>query len=366
MLHLVKGLGAGGAERLVAGQVALGDRGRFTYDVAYLLPWKTRLVDEVRALGATVHCLDVSDERDVRWVRRLRALVRDGHYDVVHMHSPYVAGLARPALRALRGRPRLVYTLHNRVDSFRAPTRTLELATMALDDVDVAVSNDAAASLPPRLRRRTEVIHHGVDPAPLAVAAARRDATRAALGVAASDVLVVTVANLRATKDLPTLLRAAATVVSSAPEVRVALVGQGPLEGDLRALHDRLGLDERVVLLGGRDDVPALLAAADVFTLSSRYEGLPLALLEALSAGLPVVATRVGGIPEAVTDGVEGFLVPPADATALAAALLALVRDPARRAEMSAHARTRGASFDLAHAVAALEARYLAGPDDRG
>jgi glycosyltransferase involved in cell wall biosynthesis len=122
---------------------------------------------------------------------------------------------------------------------------------------------------------------------------------------------------------------------------RLAIAGRGEEEPRLRAQAATLGIGDRVHLLGFRDDVADILAAGDVFTMPSLSEGLPLALVEGMSFGLPVVVTRVGGVPEVVTDGVEGLIVPPSDAGALAAALEALLQDPARRQQMGAAARTR-------------------------
>jgi glycosyltransferase involved in cell wall biosynthesis len=360
VLHLLKGLGPGGAEHLVVGHVALGDRDAFDYSVAYLLPWKDALVAPARAAGAEVTCLDAPRAADPRWARRLRHLVRDSSIDLVHVHSPYVAGIARLALHPMSRRPRIAYTLHNRIDSFRRSTRAFDVATMPLDDLDLAVSANVRASLPARRQERFEVVRHGVDLAALDAVRDRRSAVRVALGLAPDAVVVCTVANLRHQKDHPTLLTAAAQVLARSPRVRFLVVGQGPLEAEVDALHDRLGLGDRVRLLGQRDDVPDLLAAADVFALSSRFEGLPVALMEALALGLPVVATDVGGIPEAVTDGVEGILVPPGQPDRLAAALLELVGDAARRRTMAAAAAARGRGFDLRVAVATIEDRYRA------
>src|SRR5690606_27997930 len=123
---------------------------------------------------------------------------------------------------------------------------------------------------------------------------------------------------------LDVLLEAAARVDADprGRPVRFVVVGQGPLADELAAHHERLGLGRRLVLAGYRPDAVDVVAAGDVFCLASRHEGLPVALMEALALGRPVVATRVGGIPELVTDDVEGVLVPPDDADALAEAVL--------------------------------------------
>ena len=142
---------------------------------------------------------------------------------------------------------------------------------------------------------------------------------RAELGIGPDEVVVGTIANFRRPEGLPEPARdRRALLVDRGWPGRIVAVGQGPLEAEMRALHDRLGLGDRVLLLGQRDDAVRVLAACDVFTMASDNEGLPVALMEALALGLPVAATAVGGIPEAVTDGVEGLLVPPSQPEALA------------------------------------------------
>ena len=213
-------------------------------------------------------------------------------------------------------------------------------------------------SLPARLRSRFEVVRHGVDLEALARDRAARESVRIELGVASDDVVVGTIANLRSQKDYPTLLHAAARVLERSPRARFVLIGQGPLEAEIRELQQQLGLGPRVTLLGRRDDATRVLAGCDVFVLSSRFEGLPVALMEALGLGLPVVATRVGGIPELVTDGVEGLLVPPGAPDRLADALMTVLDDAPRRAAMAAAALARGPELDRRAAVTTIEARY--------
>ncbi|HEY7134888.1 MAG TPA: glycosyltransferase [Acidimicrobiia bacterium] len=360
VLWLVKGLGPGGAERLLVASAAAHARDGFAFEVDYLLPWKDALVGELAALGVPSRCLEVHDERDLRWAARLRRRLVREPVDVLHAHSPYPAGIARLVVRTLprARRPRLVYTLHNTWHSFARPTRWLCGATYALDDADVAVSTQVHATLPPRLQARTEVVVHGVVLDEVRRQRACRDHVRAELGLRADEVVVGTVANFRAQKDYPNLLAAACVLRDRGVAVRIVAVGQGQLESETRALHAQLGLGNRVLLLGRRDDAVRVLAACDLFTLASDNEGLPVAVMEALALGLPVVATAVGGVPEAVTDGVEGLLVPPKQPEALADALTALAADPRRRAAMGAAAQARSETFDIRVAARRLEDIY--------
>jgi glycosyltransferase involved in cell wall biosynthesis len=166
------------------------------------------------------------------------------------------------------------------------------------------------------------------------------------------------VANLRVQKAYPDLLEAAREVIERRPDVRFVAVGQGPLEAEIRAMHARLGLGDRLLLLGHRPDAVRVMGACDVFVLASHWEGLGVAVMEALALGLPVVATAVGGVPEVVEHGREGLLVPPGHPGELAAALLAVVSDDRLRREMSAAAARRGAALSIDAAVRRTEAVY--------
>lgn len=172
------------------------------------------------------------------------------------------------------------------------------------------------------------VIPNGVNPTFLAPVE-RRPAMRT----------ILTVANLRAEKSHETLLAAAAAMVGAHPDLRFQIVGDGPRRGELEQLAAALGLGGHVEFLGHREDIPALLAAADLFVLPSRSEAFPNGAIEAMAAGLPVVACAVGGLLDLVEDGRTGLLVPAGDADALRRALESLVSQPARANAMGAAAR---------------------------
>ena len=360
VLLLIKGLGPGGAERLLVSAASARDQDAFAYEAAYVLPWKDALVPELEADGVPVQCLEARDERDPRWVARLRRLLVDRRFDVLHVHSPYVAGLARLATLTIGrdARPALVATEHNGWSTFTLPSRLLNAATMPMSDAVITVSEHVERSLWRPFRRRSETIVHGIPIARVRAALVERESVRAELGVPDDHVLVGTVANYTEQKDWPNLLDAARIVAESGAPIRFCAVGQGPLEQAVRDRHRELGLESVMVLTGYRPDAVRLMAGCDLFVLASRYEGLPVALMEALALGLPIVATAVGGIPEAVTSGVEGLLVPPERADLLAEALRGLAGDPSRRASMATAARTRGDDFDITRAVRVIEAIY--------
>ena len=361
VLSLIKGLGPGGAERLLVAQASAGDRERFHHEVAYVLDWKRHLVPELDALRVPTHSLGVHDERDPRWATRLAGLLGRNHYDIVHAHSPMVAAVARVEVKARpKGRrPAFVYTEHNRWPSYRTETRLANQLTFGLNDAVFAVSEDVRRSVSPRYRADVEVVIHGVDVARVRAQLRDREDTRRALGVLPAESLAITVANLRDDKNYAGLIDAARLVTDRGTPVRFATAGQGPLEAQIRELQRRSGLDDRFALLGYRDDATRLIAAADLFVLASHHEGLPVTVMEALTLGVPVVAPAVGGLPEVVTSGSNGILVAARSAPALADAITRAL-EPGVHAQLVAGASSTGDRFSAQHAVARVEAAYAA------
>jgi glycosyltransferase involved in cell wall biosynthesis len=357
VLWLTKGLGRGGAERLLVEQAAAADRERFTFEAAYLLPTKSHLVGDLEELGVRTHCLGVTSDADPRWLVRLARLVHRGRFDVVHAHSPLSASAARVLVRVGFPSVRFVYTEHNRWPSYHPVTRTLDRATFGLNHAAIAVSKDVVDSMVPRARARTAAVTHGVDLEAMRANLRSRDDVRRELGVGPHELLAVTVANYREHKRYPDLLAAARTVVDAGAPVRFAAAGHGPLEAEVRAEHRRLALGDRFVLLGFREDAPRLIAGADLFVLASSHEGLPVTLMEAFALGVPAVVTSAGGIVEAVSDGVEGLLVEPGDPAALADAIIRAT-DPALRARLAVGAERAAERFSSSVAARQIEAVY--------
>lgn len=357
VLQLIKGLGRGGAEQLVVSAVRYADRDAFDCEVAYLLPHKDALVPELEELQVPVHCLEGAG--NLSWVPRLRDLIRSRGVDLVHAHSPYPAAFVR--LSVSPGLP-IVYTEHNVWDRYRPATRWANMATFARNNWVFAVSDQVRASIAyPRgfraLRRPpSETLYHGPDPGALAEVCP--DGVRAELGIPPDVPVVGTVANFKGHKGIPHLLRAARVVADRIPGIRFVLVGTGPLERQRREEASRLGLDGTAIFTGFRGDAIRMASAFDVFVLPSLKEGLSIALLEAMALGKPVVVTNAGGLPEVVSDGVEGLVVPPANPAALAQAILRLVGDDDLRGRCGDAARLRASAFDVRRAVHRIESVY--------
>ncbi len=282
-----------------------------------------------------------------RALLRMFRLERPG---LVHAHMPISGFLARAAARRA-GVPRIAYTCHGFL--FRPPARLpVRVATLAMEwlggrltDTYLTVSTaDAVLARRLGISRRAEAVGNGRDPAIFHPDPAVRAAIRSGLGTAAERVVVVIVSRLVRSKGYPELL----TAMAALPEVELWVVGErlpSDRGEDLAPLFAASGMGPRLKLLGYREDVPAILAAADIFALPSHFEGLPMVLIEAMLAGLPVVASDIPGPREQVLDGVTGFLVPRADERALARALGELAEVPERRRAMGIAARERAVAF---------------------
>ena len=347
VLHVLATLLPGGSEISVLRLLTALDRSRYVAHVAWLRG-EPVLADEFRAAGVEVVSIGMRGKLDPWCLFRLRRYVKDRRIDVVHTHMDVADFYG--ALAGRLGGARCVVSTKHAPDEFRTrrgfkryPFLLLERLAYEMDDALIVVSEglcsflQSAEHLP---RRKMVVIGHGIDatarPAP-------RSEVRSALGLPHHGPLIGAVGRLSPEKGQTVLLRALPAVLAAFPEATCVLAGEGPAREELESEARVLGIRERVVFLGYRRDVPDVLAALDLFVQPSRYEGFGLSLLEAMAAGLPVVASRVGGIPELVEDGVTGVLVPPDAPAALSGAILRLLRDrvEARRLAEAAARRAR-------------------------
>lgn len=358
VLWLIKGFGLGGAEMLLPMALPYLDRAAFAYRAGYFLPWKDALVPRVEAGGIAVTCFDIRRHGDPRAVTRLTRYIRDHGIDLVHAHLPFTGVVARLAGR-LTG-VKVVYTEHNLWGRLNPAMRLLNRWSFGWNDFAIAVSRDVADSMRGVDRSRLAVIDNGVDCAQLCATPDDSAAVRAEFGVAADAFLIGKVANLSPKKNHENLIEAFARFHGDCPRSRLVLVGQPcGRDGLLRDLATRLGVAGQVLFAGARTDVPRLVRALDVFVIASDFEGLPVALLEAMALRRAVAVTAVGGIPGVVRDGVEGLLVPPRRPDLLAAAFSRLHRDAGLRQRLGdcAHARVL-ARYDVASMVAQVESIY--------
>lgn len=297
----------------------------------------------------------LSPLRDIRQVRRLAALQQQWRPQVVHAHGYKAAMLAAVA----GGRP-LVVTFHNlwppEAGSLaRAGLRFAVGSSVRQIGVSQAVLNSVGAAVGEL--STGEVIPNSIEAAHFAELPARA-AAREALGLPADAPVIGFAGRLTPVKGPHILLRAAASLVAGHSAVTVVLAGEGPLRGELEGQVHELGLAERVRFLGAAPDIRPLLAAADAWAIPSLAEGGGIVALEAMAAGVPLVASAVGGITESVVDGDSGLLAPPGDPAALADALQRVLADPALASRLSAGGRARARDWpgpeEMAGRVAAI------------
>lgn len=349
-----------GTERLVATLARRLDRARFDLHVCCFED-----SHRLRELGAVCHTkvfplTGIFSLRGNRQLWRFRAFLSINRIQIVHAFMTKSAIFA--CLSALRSDGPAVVTSRlstgywytwSTVQAFRFLNRyTTRILTNSQAARDLTIHVERVAP------DKVEVIYNGVDREQYSPSSGDAGFL-ASLGVPAGIPVVGIVANLRPVKDLALFLRSCAIVSSGVPEARFVVVGQGPLRVQLGALAERLGISEKVVFSDGRGSVPDYLRRMSVACLSSESEGLPNAVLEYMASGLPVVATDVGGMREAVDGGVTGFLVRERTPEAFAEPILRLLGDESLRLEMSRRALERcRAKFDICTTVRALERYY--------
>ena len=337
VLHYTDASVFGGAEQMIVTLLANIDRGR--WDPVLVHHGDSGLAELLeRARLARIPTLQIGREQTGRDIGHL---IRQTRPAIFHAHLRWPLACEEGLIAAARARtPGVVATQQLFVPpASRRGLLRHKLVSLAVDRY-IAVSHHMGASLRDACfwgERKVRVVHNGTD-----LGAFREDArgnTQMNLPLPLGDgrPVVLTVARLVPQKGVQCLLEAAARL----PDVLFLVAGEGPDRAALeqKAIGD--GVGQRVVFLGHRRDVPQLLARCDVFVLPSLYEGLPVSVIEAMAAGKPVIATRVGGIEEAVKDRITGLLVPPADGTALAEALQCLLADRRLAQALGAQARVR-------------------------
>ena len=339
--HVLTSLEIGGGERvaldLAGGQVAA----HHEVMVVSLAPAPDGPLEPAfRERGVAVHRVaKASPERfDPTLAFRLAALFHRRRVDVVHLHNrlPLVYGSVAGRL----ARAVVVHTRHGPRPStprlrllLRGAGKLLHAYVTVSPEIGEVARREGCD--PSKL----SVIENGVDMARFDVGPGDREAARAALGIPAGAWVVGSVGRFAPEKDYPTLVRAMAPLLG--PAARLVIVGDGDEMGAVRAEVDARGVGAFVMLPGARDDVPRYLAALDAFVLCSRMEGMPLGVLEAMAAGLPVVATAVGGLPRLIDDAQTGYLVAPGDEEALRGRLGALRDNPEAGRAVGARARAQ-------------------------
>ena len=370
--HVITRLCTGGAQQNTFHTVRLANRERYEVDLISGPSGgpEGSIEDEVRAAGVSIipqpHLLrDVSPLNDLRALGQLTRLMREKRYTIVHTHTSKAGFIGRLAARRA-GVPIVVHTPHGNIFDGYFPAWKTKLfiglegrAARWTDRIIELTQGGIEASLEQGIGRREQYasIFSGIDLARYREVNGRRESLRADLGVSPGDFLVAGVGRLEPVKGFTYFIAAAKLVAATLPQARFVLAGEGS-EGDaLRA--DAAALGDRFRFLGLRDDVPEVMAAADVLVVPSINEGMGRVVLEAGGAGTPVVASDVGGIPEVLQDSITGVLVPPESPESIARVLVALAGSPERLERMGIASRAHVIpAFGLERMVEQIEALY--------
>lgn len=355
ILHIIPNFGPGGAERLVVDLMEAMDKERFEVAAVSLYPPSDTILEkEIEQKGLNVFFLHKRKGLDLKIVPSLFQVILSFRPHVVHTHR---YALRYAFLPTLLGRvPIRVHTLHNvaqnEVDAVGKWVHRLAFRWLGVVPVSISSAVAETVKMLYGSSLNTPVIYNGI---PTSRFLSVRLAT-----IPREKLRLLHIGRFAPQKNHLLLLEGYARALAEYPSMELWLVGDGSLQEEVEKQVQLKGLQEYVKFLGLRKDIPELMNQSDVLLLPSDWEGVPLVVLEAMTAGKPIIATQVGGVPELVEEGVTGLLVPPRDPDALAAAILRLAREPKLIEQMGQAGRRRALErFDIHRTAGAYEELYL-------
>lgn len=360
ILHIIKSLGRGGAEMLLPETLKLHNQEKFEFHYIYFLPWKNQMVSAIEQAGGRVTCLEASN--NVAIIRKTRYVIRyckENQIRLIHSHLPWAGMVGRLVFKQTR--IPVIYTEHNKQERYHIITRLMNRLTFNWQSAAIAVSGDVLDSITKKIHPSIPVrkILNGVN-----TGFFQRDneaglELRVKLGIPGNAVVVGTVAVFRFQKRLIEWLEVFKKASESNPRLYGIVVGDGPLRKELELTRKNLGLEERVIMPGLQSDVKPWYSAMDIFMMTSVFEGLPVALLEAMSMQCAVVTTDAGGIKEVVRDAIDGIVVTTERYRDLSEQIALLAGDQQRRMDLGEAARKCVLQrFSLTRMVMELENLY--------
>jgi glycosyltransferase involved in cell wall biosynthesis len=341
VVYIVEDLEIGGLERVIA-SIALG-LDRTKYEVAvWCLVRGGEIAEELIGKGVWVRILAMHSYHNPFQIVALSRAIRKSKMDIIHTHGYFGSTLGRLAAIVAKT-PIIIAHVHSTYYGLKRRHLLIEKLLSIFTDRIVCVSQAVrrfVVEVEGIEQKKTSLVYNGVlEPSPREVDS-DNNITRKSLGFEEKDIVVVTVASLTRHKGHQVLIDAAGVVLKRHGNVRFLIVGDGPLRNELESYVKEMGLSSKVVFAGQRKDVFPFLKLADLFALASNErEGLGIALIEAMAEGLPVIGTRLGGIPEVIDDRVNGLLVTPGSSHELADALEGLIMDKALREKMGKNGR---------------------------
>ncbi len=359
--HLIKSFGRGGAETLLLSIFVARNNDQVQFRFGYFLPWKRQIADELLAAGAQVDCFKANGNLSILFKTfSIASILKNWNTDILHCHLPW-AGLVGRLAGRISGIP-VIYTEHNKQERYHWATRLINRITFSWQQCAIAVSREVAMSIEQNIRPKTpvHVVANGIDTRLFSRRDELRRASRSANGIEENELVVGLVAVFRKQKRLSLWLKVASLVKQRMDNVKFVLVGDGPCRTEVEEGIRLYSLSTSVQLPGLKHDPRPYYECFDLLLMTSIFEGLPVAVLEAMAMQVPIVSTLAGGVGEVVRQEQDGFLLPvDASAEALASACVLLLSDAERRAAFGLNARQRVIDhFSLEKMTAALESIY--------
>jgi glycosyltransferase involved in cell wall biosynthesis len=363
VLHVIDSLDLGGAQVVLENLVRHADRDRFDLDVA-VMHGRGVFLERLEATGVPVHSMSSKKWLPI-YIPRLAALIRRRRYDVAHCHLIGSNIIAKPIAAALGVRVRINHDHCNDKSTLSPWMRWADRKANRLSSHVIAVSESTRAGLLKEGldEERVTTIHNGLDLERSCPRPGVRAEVRDALGLPSGDFVIGGMGRLVFQKNFPLFVEVAQRVCAKYPRARFVIAGTGPDESGLRAQIAALGLGDKVKLLGFMSDANRMYAAIDALLMTSRYEGLPMTILEAMASAVPIVASDLDGMREILADGVNAALVAPGDADGFASAVGEVIDYPdvarGRAAAALKLAREKFSAQAMTRQVEALYERYL-------
>jgi glycosyltransferase involved in cell wall biosynthesis len=337
VVHIVEDLRIGGLERIIASIVQGLDKKRYKAAV-WCLSEGGEIADELNIQGVEVKVLGMKSYYNPLRIMILARMLREENVTILHAHGYFGSTFGRLAAIAARV-PVIISHVHSTYSGYSKRNIIIERLLSKFSDTIICISKavrDFVIKVEGINEKKVHVIYNGVH-APVVSG----KASRHTMGLCDDDIVIITVASLTSHKGHEVLLDAIKSIASKFKTIRLLIVGEGPLEKSLRFYTDKLDLSSRIIFMGQRSDIYELLSLTDIFILPSvEREGLGIALIEAMASGLPVIGSRVGGIPEVIEDNTNGLLFSPGDAGELARAIDILSSDKRLREQLGSNGRT--------------------------
>lgn len=358
VLHIIKSLGRGGAEMLLPETLKLHNQEKFEFHYIYFLPWKDQMVSAINEAGGKVTCLEAKDNiRLLLQYKRITSYCKEHKINIIHCHLPW-AGFVGRLVHKITKIP-VIYTEHNMQERYHIATKSINRLSFNSQSLALGVSQDVTNSIQKNIQPKIPVrtLLNGANTKSFQKTGISE--IRNELGIPKNTIVIGNVAVFRFQKRLVEWLQVIKMIRKQNSNIYGIIVGAGPLEEEIKKEWKRLELENVVFFTGLKTDVKPYFEAMDIFMMSSSFEGLPIALLEAMSMQCAVVSTDAGGIKEVIREGKDGLISPVDEWEELSNKVQLLIDDPAELSRYKIAARKRVVeAFSLKKMVGELEEIY--------